>query len=378
MVEKARCIVVKVGSSVIATPGRGVNRNVVESMVHDISHLVGSGKEVILVSSGAIACGMEYLGMKVRPVDIATKQAIAAVGQPLLMSIYREAFSKHGITVSQILLSREDIMGSRRRFINTRNTFSALRALKVLPIVNENDSVVVEEIKFGDNDTLSSYVAGLVGADLLVILSDIDGIYMDDPKKEKNALPIDEVRMDDGLFRRICGSSRSAFGTGGVASKIKAAERAAKFGIPTIVANGRVPGILRRIMDGERVGTFIYPGKRLRGRKVWIGFYSKPKGKIYVDDGAKRALIERGGSLLPSGIVRVEGDFKRGDVVMVVDLKGREFARGLTNYSSDEVKLIMGRSSKELPSILGYTYRDEVIHRDDMYFEAGDLIPTSS
>ncbi len=377
MVKEAKRVVVKVGSSVIATPGKGVDRSVLLNIVRDLVSLKEEGRDIVLVSSGAIACGTEYLGLDKRPESIALKQAVAALGQPILMEIYKEMFGSFGVKVAQILLSKDDLIGSRRRFINIRNTFSALRSIGAVPVVNENDSVVVEEIKFGDNDNLSSYVAGVVEADLLVILSDIDGIFADDPKKNPELSPIREMKVNDDIFTKIKGSTLSFYGSGGVRSKLEAAERAARFGIPTVIANGRKSGVLVDIMRGEPVGTFIYPKKKVKGKKIWIGFYSRPKGKLYVDDGAKEALLYRGKSLLPSGVVRVDGEFKRGDCVLVCDLKGCEFARGLVNYSSEEIRKIMGKSTSKLSEILGYSYRDEIIHRDDMYLDES-FIPTTS
>ena len=279
-VSGARVIVVKVGSGVLATPGEGINREVVDNLVEDVYVLKSRGKEVVLVTSGAIACGMEVLGMEVKPEDIATKQAVAAIGQPILMDIYKKAFERFSVKVAQILLSKDDLIGDRKRFINTRNTFEALRALKAVPIVNENDSVAVDEIKFGDNDTLSSYVAGLVGADLLVVLSDIEGLYRGDPG-DGNASLIKEVSAADPILSEISKSeTRSFFGTGGILSKVEAAKRASSFGIPVVIANGKRKRVLLDVVEGKDVGTLVLPGKKLKGRKRWIGFYARAKGKI--------------------------------------------------------------------------------------------------
>ncbi len=366
VVSKAKVIVVKVGSGVLATPREGINRGIVEGIVEDICALRGEGREVVLVTSGAIACGMEALGIEIRPEDIVTKQAVAAIGQPILMDTYKRAFERFGVKVAQILLSKDDLIGDRKRFINTRNTFEALRIFRAVPIVNENDSVAVDEIKFGDNDTLSSYVAGLVGADLLVILSDIDGLYRGDPRSGGGSL-IKEVSATDPILDRISrGKSRSFFGTGGILSKVEAVRRASSFGIPVVVANGKRKKVLLDVIEGKDVGTLVLPGKRLKGKKRWIGFYARAKGKIYVDHGAYSAIVQGGKSLLPGGIVKVEGEFDRGDVVFIVDPQGKPFAKGLTNYSSQELEKIKGKKTSELSRILGYKYRDEVIHRDDM------------
>ena len=373
IVTKARVIVVKVGSGVLATPREGVNREIVEGLAEDICALKKEGREVVLVTSGAIACGIEALGIKVRPEDIATKQAVAAIGQPILMDTYKKAFERFGVNVAQILLSKDDLIGDRKRFINTRNTFEALRVLGAVPIVNENDSVAVDEIKFGDNDTLSSYVAGLVGADLLVILSDIEGLYEGDPKSGTANL-IKEVSAADPVLDEISkGGGKSFFGTGGILSKVEAARRASSFGIPVVVASGKRKKVLLDIVRGKDIGTLVLPGKKLKGKKRWIGFYARAKGKIYVDNGACNAIVQKGKSLLPRGIVRIEGEFDRGDVVFIVDHQGRVFAKGLTNYSSQELEKIKGRKTTELSKILGYKYRDEVVHRDDMVLVMGSF-----
>ncbi len=369
-IKKAKRIVIKIGSGVIATPRKGINRDILSNLAENVASLRNLGLEIVIVSSGAIACGLEVLGLTKRPEDIATKQAIAAIGQPVLMEIYKEFFNRFGLEVAQILLSKHDLIGSRKRFINTRNTFNALRGMKVIPVVNENDSVAVDEIKFGDNDTLSSYVAGLIGADLLIMLSDIDGLYLDDPARSPGSDVILEVSARDPVLSKISKGGTSFFGTGGITSKIEAAKMAAKFGIPTIIANGKRKNILMDIFQGKKYGTFIFPEERLKGKRRWIGFYSTPKGRIFVDSGAKDALLTKGKSLLPSGIIKVEGSFKRGDVVYISDEAGNDFAKGLTNYSSEEVKKIMGKNSREISNILGYKYRDEVVHRDDMYVDS--------
>ncbi len=361
----ARRIVVKVGSSLLTDGGRALDRRFIGILAAEIDALRREGREVALVTSGAVAAGVGALGIA-RPREIRMKQAAAAVGQSRLMHAYEEAFGALGVQVAQVLVTHDDL-ANRRRFLNARNTLSALFELEVVPVFNENDTVVVEEIKVGDNDNLSSLVASLIGAELLVILSDIEGLFDADPRSNSQAKRIPFVPRIDARITRLAGGSGSAAGTGGMVTKLEAARKAAAYGIPTVIAQGMTEKVLTRIVGGEDIGTlFSATGDRLAGRKHWIAFSVKPTGRLVVDSGAVKALREGKRSLLPSGILRAEGKFARGDALAVCDESGQEFARGLSDYGTDEVLRIAGKQSSEIENILGYKYSDVVIHRDDL------------
>lgn len=367
----ARRLVIKVGSAVLANGGIGLHRPTLERICRELSSLRKTAREVILVTSGAILAGMSRLGLKERPGSIPLKQAAAAAGQTLLMRHYEEAFDPYGQTVAQLLLTQEDFR-SRARYLNARNTLFTLLHLGVLPVINENDTVAVEEIRFGDNDHLSVLVATLVGADLLVILTDLDGVYTADPRKDPDARLVPRVsrRSDDLSF--WAGGSGTGVGTGGMETKVDAARRAAASGIPTIVANGLVEGILSRVVQGEEVGTlFEAAPSRMRGRKRWLAFASQPRGRIAVDAGARGALLRGGKSLLPSGVVSASGGFEAGEVVSLCGLDGVEFARGVANYDADQVERIKGIKSDRIEAALGSKPFDEVIHRDNLVILEG-------
>ncbi len=362
----SRRVVVKVGSSILASVEKGLLYDVFSHLTKDISDLKRQGFEFVLVSSGAIAAGMEKLGYKTRPQAITQKQATAAVGQTRLMNIYEDYFSRYQQMVAQILLTHDDL-SHRRRFLNARNTLLTLLGLGIIPIINENDTVVVDEIKFGDNDNLSALITNLIGADLLIILTDMDGLCDSDPRTNPHARCIPLVEEIDADLEGIVGESRSETGVGGMVSKIQAARKASRFGIPTVVARGNKEGVLRQILKGKEIGTLILPkAEALSSRKHWIAFNPKPKGDVIVDDGAKRAVVQKGKSLLPSGIMKIRGNFNRGDLVTCLGPRGREFARGLVNYSATELEKIRGLRSDQIESTLGYKYSDEVIHRDDL------------
>lgn len=364
IIKKVKRIVVKVGSAVVAA-GPVDGRDIFARLASDIHEIKSAGKEAAIVSSGAIALGIKRLGLKERPSTIPERQAVAAVGQGSLMAFYDSAFSKAGETVAQVLLTHEDI-GSRSRFLNARNTLLTLLRLGITPVINENDTVAVEEIKFGDNDALSALTTNLIEADLLVILSDIDGLFDKDPKCNPEAKKVPLVKDIDSIADGLTNSTNS-LGTGGILSKCEAARKAAHFGIPTIIANGNSPGVLARIISGEDDGTLFLPKEdRLTSRKHWIAFSTRPSGRVFVDEGAKEALLKGGKSLLPSGIKEVDGTFDAGEVVHCVDLKGMEFARGVANYSSSEIHKIKGLKTIELEKVLGYKVYDEVIHRDNL------------
>ncbi len=364
---KVKRIVIKVGSSILASLDRGLNYEVFSHLTKEISELKRQGYEIVLVSSGAIAAGMEKLGYRVRPQSITQKQATAAVGQSRLMNIYESYFSKHQQVVAQILLTHDDL-SHRKRFINARNTLITLLELGIIPIINENDTVVVDEIKFGDNVHLSALITNLIEADLLIILTNIDGIYESDPRHRPEAKPISLIEdIDSNRIKEISSKASSPMSVGGMMSKIQAAQKASRFGIPTLVACGTNRGVLHQILKGKEVGTLILPkGSPLSSRKYWIAFTLKTKGEVIVDDGAKKAIVQMGKSLLPSGILKVRGSFDRGDSVSCIGLRGKEFARGLVNYSHSELERIKGLQTDQIEKVLGYKYSDEVIHRDDL------------
>jgi len=366
LLGKARRIVVKVGSSILASVEKGLHQEVFSHLAKQISELKRQGYEIVLVSSGAIAAGMEKLGYKTRPQSITQKQALAAIGQSRLMNIYEDHFSRHQHRVAQILLTHDDL-SHRRRFLNARNTLLALLELGIIPIINENDTVVMDEIKVGDNDNLSSLITNLIEADLLIILTDIDGLYHEDPRRNPHAQWIPFVEEIDTYTKGMAGETTNEMSVGGMASKIQAAQKASRFGIPTVVACGTKRDVLHQILKGKEIGTLILPKRdALSSRKHWIAFNLKPKGEVIVDEGAKRAIAQKGKSLLPSGVVNVWGSFDRGDSISFVGPRGKEFARGLVNYSSSELKKIKGLQSEQIEKILGYKYSDEVVHRDDL------------
>jgi glutamate 5-kinase len=362
----ARRVVVKVGSGVLSHGGTGLHRPTLAELAAALGELHGQGLDVLLVSSGAILAGMEALRLTERPRDLPLKQASAAVGQSHLMRAYEEAFQPAGIRVAQILLTGEDLR-HRGRYLNARNTLLTLLRLRVLPIINENDSVAVREIQLGDNDTLSALVAHLAGADLLAILTDTEGLFTADPRRDPAARLIRLVRPQDAVASFCAEDTGSAASIGGMSTKVRAARRAAVAGVPTVVASGRHPKALAAILRGEDVGTFFVPsGSRMRSRDRWLAFASQPRGAIIVDAGAKRALVQDGKSLLASGIRATRKAFKAGDPVSLLDGEEREFARGLANYGRDEVERIKGLHSDQIAAALGQKPYDEVVHRDNL------------
>jgi glutamate 5-kinase len=366
IVKKTRRIVVKIGSSILASKDEGLHRTVFSDLAKEISTLKHQGYEMIVVSSGAIAAGMEKLGYKNRPQTITQKQAAAAIGQSRLMNIYENYFSRHQQTVAQILLTHDDL-SDRGRFINARNTLLTLLKLGIIPIINENDTVAVDEIKVGDNDNLSALITNLIGADLLVILTDIDGLCDADPRYNPQAKCIPLIEDINIGMDGIIGGTDGQWRVGGMVTKIEAAKKVSRFGIPTIIARGTKRGILHQILSGKEIGTLILPKKEtLSSRKGWIAFHLKPQGEVVVDEGAKIAICQKGKSLLPSGVMKVNGPFDRGDAVSCVGPKGKEFARGLVNYNAYELEKIKGLQSHQIEQILGFKYSDEVVHRNNL------------
>lgn len=366
ILKKARRVVVKIGSQILSSRD-GIEDARLKSLVRQLAKLQDGKREVVVVSSGAVAAGMARLGWRERPKTIPEKQALAAVGQIKLMALYERAFSKFGKSVAQVLLTADDL-ANRQRYINAKHTFQMLLGSSIIPIVNENDTVAVEEMKFGDNDHLSALVATLLEADLLVILSDVDGVYDKDPRRHEDAELLPLIGEARGLRQAIGGASVSSVGTGGIATKLAAAEEAAAAGIPTIIASGLRGGVLEKVFNPkEQIGTLILPeAKHLPSKKHWIVYNLKPVGEIVVDDGAYRAVVDKGTSLLPAGIKKVTGPFGVGDCVRCVDGQGKEFARGLVNYGEAELNRIKGLHTSKIEKTLGYKSQEEVIHRDDL------------
>src|SRR5512138_758854 len=365
--SRARRLVVKVGTGTLTGPEGRFDRANCARLAAELAE-IARGRRVVLVSSGAIALGAERLGLvrtRGKPWDIPTKQACAAVGQPHLMAAWGEALGAHGLEVAQVLLTADDV-ASRKRFLNARRTFEKLLEAGVVPVVNENDTVAVDEIKVGDNDTLAGLVAGCVEADLVAMLTDVEGLYDRDPRAVGATLLHDVARVSAEI-ERMAGGAGSERSVGGMVTKVKAARRLAAQGVPTALLSGRRPGALAALLAGERVGTVFAAGKeRLPSRKGWLAVAARGKGVIVVDAGARRALVDQKRSLLPSGVRSVQGQFGVGDPVDIAVDPARSFARGLAGYAADEVRRIAGLKTGEIERALGYKYLDEIVHRDDL------------
>jgi glutamate 5-kinase len=366
VLRRARRLVVKVGSSLVTDGGRGVDPAAIGDWCRQIASLAFRGREVIMVSSGAIAEGMKRLGWTTRPRQIHELQAAAAVGQMGLAQIYESKLREHGLGSAQVLLTHADL-ADRERYLNARSTLLTLLEHHVLPVINENDTVVNDEIKFGDNDTLGALVANLVEADALVILTDQQGLFTADPRKDPTATLVTVAEAGDAALERMAGGAGSAIGRGGMLTKILAAKRAAGSGAATVIAYGRERDVLLRLADGESIGTLLVSATpKLAARKQWMVDHLQLRGTLVIDDGAAAKLRDGGKSLLPIGIVEVQGDFRRGDVVAVRSLAGLDIARGLANYSSAEARLIARRPSSDFERLLGYEAEPEMIHRDNL------------
>ncbi|MCH8084350.1 MAG: glutamate 5-kinase [Myxococcales bacterium] len=361
---EARRIVVKIGSSILTRDG-ALQSRVFGEISRQVSELFDAGREVAIVSSGAIAIGALELGWSDSDRSIPEKQAAAAIGQIGLIEHYRRRFARRGRRVAQILVTRSGLT-DRERFINARHTLLELLRIGVVPIINENDTVATEEIRFGDNDNLSATVANLIGADMLIILTDVDGLYQEPPGAGSESKLFDVIERVTPEIESAAGASTSAFGRGGMTTKLEAAQAATRCGATTILCNGRKRDVLLKIAAGEPIGTMFKTGNRLASRKHWLAFTTRTLGELVLDDGAVRAITHRGKSLLPAGIVEVRGKFRVGDPVACVDSSGRSIARGLTAYSSDAVERIARRSTREIAQMLGYSNGAEVIHRDDL------------
>lgn len=362
--RNARRIVVKLGTSTVAKETGGIDHVQLKSIVEQVAQLKKDGYDVVIVSSGAIAAGVEGLGLKARPSTIPELQAAASVGQGLLLHEYASLFSKHGIKVGQVLLTQYDVI-HRQQYLNSRNALKTLLALGVVPIVNENDATAVDEIRFGDNDTLAALVSNLIRADLLILLSDIEGLYTGDPRDGGDAKLIEMVEDITTEIESLAGGGGSSFSSGGMVTKIQAARIAIFAQVGMVIAHGRRANVLIDIMNDERVGTFFAPRKkRLSAMKLWIAFGKSPRGSVVVDDGAANALISAGKSLLPAGVVGCEGRFQAGDAITVKDLQGNVFAKGLTNFSSSEVDEIKGLKSSQVLEKFSDSASEEIIHRN--------------
>jgi glutamate 5-kinase len=361
----AKRIVVKVGSNLL-TRDNGLNIAFVQSISRQICRLIDHGIQVILVSSGSMAAGIRKLEMSRRPEEIPKRQAVSAVGQASLIMEYEKAFEAYGKKVAQVLLTSDGLY-QRRRYLNARNTLHTLLSWHIVPIINENDTVSIEEIKFGDNDTLSAMIALLVNADVLINLTDIDGLYNKDPRSHADAELIPMVSTIKRDIEQFASDIPGALGTGGMMTKIRAARKVNTAGIPMFIAQGTKPDILLRLMDGEEHGTFFAPKRqKMTNRKCWIGFTSKPRGMIRIDDGAVKAITRKGKSLLPAGIVDVVGEFGAGSPVEFINGVGEVLGTGLVNYSADDIRRIMGLRTSEIKERLGEKPYDEVIHRDNL------------
>ena len=362
----ARRLVIKVGSSLVTNDGRGLDHDAVARWAGQIAALRTQGREIVLVSSGAIAEGIKRLGWTSRPSAMHELQAAAAVGQMGLVQAYETAFARFGLHTAQILLTHEDL-ADRKRYLNARSTLRTLLALGVIPIINENDTVTTDEIRFGDNDTLGALVTNLIEADVLVLLTDQQGLYTSDPRKSPGATLVTHAKAGDAALEVMAGGAGSGIGRGGMLTKVLAAKRAARSGACTVIACGREPEILTRLADGERVGTtLVAEAAALGARKQWLADHLQLAGRLSLDAGAVRALAREGKSLLPIGVVGVQGEFERGELVGCFDPQGREIARGLVNYTAQETVRILRRPSSEIERILGYVDEPELIHRDNM------------
>lgn len=366
VVSQAHTVVIKVGTNVLADPSGRLDSHRIQSLADQLHRIRSTGRKLVLVTSGAIGAGVGKLGLGKRPADLPHLQACAAVGQSALMQLYQQSLMPHGVHTAQILLTAGDF-DNRARYLNVRNTILTLFEYQAIPIINENDTVSVAEIKFGDNDHLAAMVTNLLCAPLLVLLTNVDGLYADDPKLFPGAELLINVPHIDATVTGMAGATKSALGTGGMRSKLRAAQLVTTAGESVIMANGSVDGILDRVFAAEPVGTLFLPhGQDVPAWKRWLGYTARPKGKLVLDSGARRAVLEQGRSLLPVGVKTVEGDFRKGDVVSLCDEIGQEVARGLSNYSSSDAERLRGRSTEQITGLLGTIPYAELVHRDNL------------
>ena len=365
-IKNAVRVVVKIGTSTLTYNNGKLNLFRIEKLVRELADLANQGKEIILVTSGAVGAGLDRLGSTERPKTIPEKQAVAAICQGILMHMYEKLFAEYGQIVAQVLLTRENSV-KHKLYINSRNTLLTLLKMGVIPVINENDAIAIDELKIGDNDTLSATVATIVDADLLIILSDIEGVFTANPQNDPTAQLIEEITDITPEIEELAGGAGSKLGTGGMYTKIQAAKIAVNAGVTMVIASGALEGVVRNILSGENIGT-IFPAKEqhLQVRKSWLAFGAMIKGELVVDEGCEKALITEGSSLLSVGIVEVKGTFDQGNSVRILSKQGREIARGLANYNSEEIKKICGKNTNNISKILGSKLYDEVIHRDNM------------
>jgi glutamate 5-kinase len=365
VLKDSRRWVVKIGSALLTDDGKGLDHQAIARWVDQLILLKKQGIEVVLVSSGSIAEGMTRLGWKKRPAQVYRLQAAAAVGQMGLVQVYEQNFQRHSTQTAQILLTHEDF-SDRKRYLNARGTLSTLLDLGVVPVVNENDTVITDEIKFGDNDTLAALVANLIDAEVVVLLTDQLGLFTADPRSNPDAKLISKAKADDPMIAAVAGDG-GALGSGGMATKVRSSKLAARSGTVTVIASGRVDNVLLKIRAGENVGTLIIPSSSpVAARKQWLAGHLQVKGTVVVDQGAVTAMRERGKSLLPAGVKSVQGDFSRGEMVLIVDEQACELARGLVNYSAGNARAIAGLPSSQIQSAIGFVNEDELVHRDNL------------
>ena len=366
IIPQAKRWVVKIGSALLTNDGKGLDAIAIAGWVKQMADLRLRGIELVLVSSGAVAAGMRRLGWSSRPTELHQLQAAAAVGQMSLVQTYEVEFQRYGLLTAQVLLDHDDL-SSRQRYLNARSTLRTLIDLKAVPVINENDTVVTDEIRFGDNDTLGALVANLIEADLLVILTDQKGMYDSDPRSNPNAQLLSEIAASDSRLEQMAGGSGGALGRGGMITKVRGARVAARSGADTVIVGGRIEDALLRIAAGENLGTFLWAEQQPQAaRKRWLSGQLQTRGTLVLDDGAVRVVREQGKSLLPVGVKSVRGDFTRGDMVICVDLQGKEIARGLVNYHAEEAVKIIGKPSSQIMDLLGYQGDKELIHRDNL------------
>ena len=365
MAESLKRLVVKIGTSVLLDEENKVSVGKIERIAAQVRAVKEMGIAVAIVSSGAVACGMETLRIRKRPKEIEKRQALASIGQVSLMKMYKDCFEREGMNVGQILLTHEDIK-SKSRCLNLTNTINALLALNIVPVINENDALSFKEIRFGDNDNLSALIAQISSADLLLLLSDVEGLFEKDPNRYACARMLTVVPKIDADIERLAGDTKSEKSTGGMVSKLEAAKKAGSYGICTRLVCGGAKDVITRVVMGEQIGTLFLPERKLARSKWWTAFAFKSKGQVQIDEGAEQAILYHGKSLLPSGIVHMEGDFKRGECVEVTSEQGEVIAKGITNYSAQDMFRIMGAKSGEIEKKLGYKYAEEAIHRDNM------------
>jgi len=366
--------VVKIGSALLTNDGRGLDGEAMGRWVDQIAALMKAGREIVLVSSGSVAAGMSRLGWRQRPHALHELQAAAAVGQMGLIQAYESHFMRHGLHTAQILLTHEDL-ADRQRYLNARTTLRTLMALGVVPVINENDTVATDEIRFGDNDTLAALVANITEADLLVILTDQQGLFDKDPRTHSDAALISSGRAGDRSLEGAASGESGSLGRGGMITKVKAATRAARSGADTVIASGHEDAILQRLAQGENLGTILLADEEpMVARKQWLAGQLKVKGKVFIDQGAVNVLCEKGRSLLPVGVTAIEGQFQRGELVACIGPDGNEVARGLVNYNAEDSRRLIGKASSQIEATLGYVDEAELIHRDDMVLTSGGKI----